>query len=308
MSGTAVINDVIPRSDILKRAARIGAEILNIKLSGDLPDQTVSAITRVLHEHKVIFFRDQGHLDDAEQERVALRLGKLVPPMGRVTEGTASVLKLDSACAGHRADAWHIDLAFFDAYPKITMTRGAVIPAFGGDTIWSNTAAAYLDLPPQLQRLADELWAVHSNALDAAVMAASNEADKKFWDDIMTRTIYETEHPVVRVLPETGERTLVLGSYLQRFVGVERYDGQRLFDLFHSHVTAPENTVRWTWKEGDVAIWDNRATEHYGIRDYGEQHRVVCRSTIEAELPVSVHGQCSVTHVKAKKQPIPNVG
>ncbi|MCC8959627.1 TauD/TfdA family dioxygenase [Bradyrhizobium sp. Pear77] len=307
MSGTALINNLIPTADVVKRAARIGAEIRNIKLSGELPHQTIAAINSVLLEHKVIFFRDQGHLDDAGQERFALRLGKLMPPMGPVTNGTTSVRKVDSTGAFYRADAWHTDLAFFDAYPKITMLRGVVIPAFGGDTVWSNTAAAYLDLPPQLQHLADELWAVHSNAFDSAVIARISEADKKYWDEVMTRTIYETEHPVVRVLPETGERALVLGNYVQHFVGIEKYDGQRLFDLFQSHVTAPENTVRWNWKEGDVAIWDNRATQHYGVNDYGEQRRVACRVTIEGEVPVSVHGQCSVTRVKATRQSPENV-
>ena len=79
MTETIAIDNVIPRADIVKRAARLGAEIRNIKLSGDLSDETIGAINKVLLEHKVIFFRDQNHLDDAEQERFAIRLGKLVP-------------------------------------------------------------------------------------------------------------------------------------------------------------------------------------------------------------------------------------
>jgi alpha-ketoglutarate-dependent taurine dioxygenase len=105
MTRTSVIDNVIPRTDIVQRAARIGAEIRNIKLSGDLSDRTIGAINRVLLEHKVIFFRDQGHLDDAEQERFAVRLGKLVPhPTVGATEGTSSILELDSGRGGARAD------------------------------------------------------------------------------------------------------------------------------------------------------------------------------------------------------------
>lgn len=100
MTDSIAIDNVIPRADIVKRSARIGAEIRNIKLSGNLPDQTIAAINQVLLEHKVIFFRDQGHLDDAEQERFAVRLGKLVPhPTVGATKGTASILELDSAAA-----------------------------------------------------------------------------------------------------------------------------------------------------------------------------------------------------------------
>lgn len=302
MTGTTAIDNVLPRADIIKRAARIGAEIRNIKLSESLSDQVIVAINNVLLEHKVIFFRDQGHLDDAEQERFGLRLGKLVahPTIG-AANGTASILELDSARGGGRADQWHTDVTFVDAYPKISILRGVVIPPFGGDTIWSNTAAAYLDLSPPLQRLAESLWAVHSNAYDYAVKHRASEADKKHFDEVFTGTVYETEHPVVRVHPETGERTLVLGNFVQRFVGVPKYDSQKLFDLFQSHITAPENTVRWSWKQGDVAIWDNRATQHYAVNDYGDQHRIVRRITLDGDVPVGVDGRRSVTRIKAKR-------
>lgn len=308
MSETALIDNVIPRADIVKRAARIGAEIKNIKLSGDLPDQTIAAINALLLRHKVIFFRDQGHLDDAEQERFALRFGKLVPlPTLGAAEGTMSMLEIDSARGGIRADMWHIDAASVDAYPKILMLRGVVIPLIGGDTMWSNTAAAYLDLPPPLQRLADDLWAVHSNAYDFAVTVRPSEADKELYNEIRSKTTFETEHPVVRVHPETDERTLVLGNYVTRFVDIPKYDGQRLFDLFQSHITAPENTVRWNWTQGDVAIWDNRATMHYAINDYGDQRRVVRRAAVDGEVPVNVHGRRSIMRHKVNKQPPANL-
>lgn len=308
MSATIVSDSVIPRADVIKRAARIGAEIRNIKLCGDLPDQTIAAINELLLEHKVVFFRDQGHLDDAEQERFALRFGSLAPhPMLGAIKGTASIIELDSARAGSRADLWHTDGTFIDAYPKIAVLRGIVMPTFGGDTVWSNTVTAYLDLAPPLQRLADKLWAVHSNAFDYAILPRASELDKKHLDEVFTKTIYQTEHPVVRVHPETGERTLVLGALVQRFVGIPKYDGQKLFDLFQSHITALENTVRWSWKEGDVAIWDNRATQHYAVNDYGDQHRVVRRATVAGEVPVSIDGQNSVTRIKATKEPVAKV-
>ncbi|MCC8978997.1 TauD/TfdA dioxygenase family protein [Bradyrhizobium acaciae] len=299
MSTTALISDVIPGADVLKRAARIGAEVKNIELSGDLPDRAIAAINSLLLEHKVIFFRNQRHLNDVEQERFAARLGKLTPhPMLGAARGTASLLELDSTRGGGRADVWHADGTFADAYPKILVLRAVVMPAFGGDTVWSNTASAYLDLPPPLQRLAEELWAVHSNVFDYAGIARVREVDKKHFDEVFTRTVFETEHPVVRVHPETGERTLVLGALVKHFVGISKYDGQKLFDLFQSHITAPENTVRWNWLEGDIAIWDNRATQHYAVNDYGDGHRVVRRATIEGDVPISVDGRSSVPRLK----------
>lgn len=282
-----LIDKVIPRTDVVKCTARIGAEIRNIKLSADFPDQTIAAINGLLLEHKVIFFRNQGHLDDAEQERFALRFGEPSP----YPEGTMPIFEIDSAGRDIHADIWHIDWSCMDAYPKISVLRGVVIPPVGGDTVWSNTAAAYLDLPLPLQRLADDLWTVHS------FPGAYNRYNRPSAEALTDPTI-ETEHPVVRVHPETGERTLVLGVYVDHFVGVSRYDGQKLFELFESHITAQENTVRWKWKQGDVAIWDNRATMHCATKDYGDQRRVVRRATIEGEVPVSVDGRYSVARFK----------
>lgn len=304
MNERALVQNVIPYNDIIKRTARIGAEIKNIKLSGDLPDQAIAAINGLLLEHKVIFFRDQDHLDDAEQERFALRFGKPAPnPTLGETEGTMSILDINSARKDIRTNIWHVDWSCMDTYPKISVLRGVVIPPVGGDTLWSNTATAYLDLPLPLQRLANDLWAVHSFPVVDSLL----EADESFYDEALTRVEIETEHPVVRVHPETGERTLVLGSYVKRFVDVSKHDGQSLFDLFQSHITAPENTVRWNWKQGDVAIWDNRATMHYAVKDYGGERRIVRRAAIEGEVPVSVDGRCSVARVSVIKQPPANV-
>ncbi|MDA4831455.1 TauD/TfdA family dioxygenase, partial [Enterobacter hormaechei] len=90
-----------------------------------------------------------------------------------------------------------------------------VIPATGGDTIWANTHAAYENLPAPLKLLAEQLWAVHSNLYDyAAARPHATEAERQHYEDVFTSTIYETEHPVVRVHPETGERTLLLGNFV----------------------------------------------------------------------------------------------
>jgi taurine dioxygenase len=79
-------------------------------------------------------------------------------------------------------------------------------------------------------------------------------------------------------------------------------DSARLFDVLQDHVVRLENTVRWRWHAGDVAIWDNRATQHYAINDYGEQRRIMRRSTIAGDVPVSVDGRNS--RIRTKLQPV----
>jgi alpha-ketoglutarate-dependent sulfate ester dioxygenase len=281
--------------DIHPITGRIGAEIAGVSLSGDLPPATVAAIRAALVRHKVVFFRGQTHLDEAGQERFGRLLGKPInhPTVPSLT-GTEHILELDGA-KGQRAASWHTDITFIPAYPQFSILRGVVVPAVGGDTVWANTATAYDDLPAPLKTLADQLWAVHSNLYDYAGTrpTASGEAVKHY-REVFTSTVYETEHPLVRIHPESGEKALILGHFLQRILGLSSSDSAHLFSVFQDHVIRPENTVRWRWAVGDVAIWDNRATQHRAVDDYGDQPRIVRRVTIEGDVPVSVDGRRSV--------------
>jgi alpha-ketoglutarate-dependent taurine dioxygenase len=286
--------------DIRPLAGRIGAQIENMRLAGDLSGAAVAAIAAALPKFKVLFFRNQGHLDDAGQERFAARLGELVAhPTNPAKAGSAAILEIDSARG--RADRWHTDVTFVDAYPKISVLRGVVIPPCGGDTMWANTVAAYDGLPAALKALAESLWAIHSNLYDyAALKPEASAAAAKYYEEFFISTVYETEHPLVRVLPG-GERSLVLGYFFRRFVGLSQSDSNHLFEIFQSHITRPENTVRWRWNAGDVAMWDNTRTQHCAINDYGDQKRIMRRSTIKGEPLVSVDGRTSVTTCKTMK-------
>lgn len=292
------VTETLPVLDIHPVAGRIGAEIRGVTLSGDIDGAVLAALRQALLRHKVIFLRGQGHLTDQEQERFAQRLGTPVAhPTVPAVPGTATLLELDSK-HGARANSWHTDVTFIDAYPQASILRAVVIPAAGGDTVWANTASAYLDLPPELRELADRLWAIHTNLYDyAAARPDLSEDARKAFQSVFASTVYETEHPVVHIHPETGERNLLLGHFVKRFKGYSDAQSQSLFQLLQGHVTRLENTVRWRWTVGDVAIWDNRQTQHYAIDDYGTQDRVVRRATLSGTVPVSLDGRRSVTRV-----------
>ena len=279
--------------DTVPLGGRIGAEVRGIRLSGQLAPETFAGIQQALLKHKVLFFRGQQHLDDAEHHAFARLWGDIVAHPTVPSKSGTQILELDSQHGG-RANSWHTDVTFEVDYPKASILRAVVIPGQGGDTVWSNTAAAYEELPPELKTLADNLWAIHSNDYDyAATRVEPDEAGAKQYREVFKSRLIEATHPLVRVHPETGERTLVSGHFVKRFVGYNTQDSDNLFAIFQNHITRLENTVRWHWSEGDVAIWDNRATQHYAINDYGDQHRVVRRITIAGDVPVSVSGQPS---------------
>jgi alpha-ketoglutarate-dependent taurine dioxygenase len=280
--------------EIVPVAGRIGAEIRGVALSGDLDDLTIAAIRKALVRHKVVFFRGQHDLDDARHEAFAGRLGKPVAhPTVPVAEGSSYLLELDSK-EGYAASSWHTDVTFVDAYPEASILRAITIPAAGGDTLFANTASAYQELPEALKTLVDGLWALHTNDYDyAAVLPSAAAKHAAEYRKVFASTVYETEHPVVRVHPESGERSLLVGHFVKNFVGLNSQDSQRLYAILQDHITKPENTVRWQWQAGDVAIWDNRSTQHRAIADFGKQRRTLRRATIAGVVPVGIDGQRS---------------
>jgi alpha-ketoglutarate-dependent taurine dioxygenase len=263
-----------------KLGAGIGARIDGVRLGGDVPADAVARIREALLENKVVFFRDQQHVDDAGQLAFARLLGS--PTLAHPTvagQEHGNVLAIDSEHG--KANSWHTDVTFVDRVPAISILRAVELPPYGGSTVWANTARAYLELPDALKALVDRLWAVHTNVYDYAGHADSTriggvDVKEQAYREEFVSQRYETEHPVVRVHPQ---------------------ESSAIFELLQNRVTRLENTVRWQWVDGDVAVWDNRATQHYGVADYDDLRRRLHRITIAGDVPVSVEGVASTTIV-----------
>lgn len=195
--------------DIRRIGGRIGAEILGADISTDLDPAIVTEINAALVEHKALFFRGQ-QLDDAAQIRFASLFGDLTTahPTVPSVEGQPHILPVDGD-EGIRANQWHTDVTFLRTPPKASTLRSLVVPPYGGNTLIANSAAAYRDLPEALRELADRLWAVHTNAYDYAEPRSQKAAEHRRQ---FVSTKYRTEHPVVRVHPESGERGLFIGA------------------------------------------------------------------------------------------------
>ncbi|MCW2248578.1 taurine dioxygenase [Azospirillum fermentarium] len=287
--------------DIRPINGNIGAEIRGVTLSGDLHPATFKAIQDAVYQYKVVFVRGQDAITDEKQEAFGRLWGPLVghptvPSLG----GTEAILDVDGS-RGDRASSWHADITFLDAYPSITILRPHQLPERGGDTLWGNTTAAYAELPEALRDLADKVWALHSNQYDYVGDRKLRQDGLKRYNEVFTAALYETEHPLVAVHPVTGERTLIVGHFLQRLIGFGSSDSRRLIDIFTDHATRPENTVRWHWSLGDVAIWDNRATIHRAVDDYDDLPRVVRRTTVAGAPVTGVDGRRSTTRYLGKK-------
>jgi alpha-ketoglutarate-dependent sulfate ester dioxygenase len=281
---------------VTKLTSRIGARIDGVRLSGDLHPDTVEQIEQALWTHKVIFFRDQDHLDDDQQLAFAGLLGTPIGhPAAKAFGGDGPIITPINSEWG-KATQWHTDVTFVANYPSASILRAITLPSYGGATLFASTAAAYADLPEALRHLVENLWAVHTNKFDYAI----NDVDLESLTDAQRTLVqafqqpdFRTEHPVVRVHPKTGERTLLAGGFVRSFLGLDPHESEILLELLQRRITQPENTVRWNWAPGDVGIWDNRATQHRAIDDYDNEPRLLHRVTLLGDAPVNVHGERS---------------
>ena len=251
-------------------------------------------LSSLLEDHRVLVLRDQ-HLTHAEQVELARALGEPTPahPVVPGHPDFPEILEQDGAKGGRNA-RWHTDVTFMPSPPAASVLVGDATPMWGGDTMFADTRTAYDRLAEPLRKMVDGLEAVHrisplaywGEPFDSAL----DRADAQQLLDDATR-VPPVIHPVVRVHPTTGRPNLFVNpGFTSHIVGWSRIESDGLLRLVYEHMTQPEFVLRHRWRDGDVVIWDNWATMHYAVDDYGTAERRVRRVTIRGGLPVGPTG------------------
>jgi len=280
------------RFKLAKLSGSFGAELTGGRVTTDLAE---GELRTLLDEHLVVVLRNQ-HLTHAEHVELARSLGEPTPahPVVPGHPQHPEILELDAVAGGKNA-RWHTDVTFVEAPPAASVLVADELPAYGGDTMWASLRDAHDRLSTALQRLVAELWAVHKIAplaywgepFDSAL--GREDANKLFEDSLRVAPVV---HPVVRVHPRTGCRALFVNpGFTKHIVGFSRTESEHLLALLFAHSTQPEMTIRHRWRPGDVVIWDNQATMHYALDDYGNSARRMRRVTIHGGKPRGVDGR-----------------
>jgi taurine dioxygenase len=278
--------------DIRKATARIGAEVIGLRIDQELDANTIAALRAALNKHKALVFSDVN-LDDEGQQRFARQFGELTRahPTVAAVAGAPNVLPVDSERG--KSNHWHTDVTFVLNPPQASTLRSIVIPPYGGETLIANSATAYRDLPDALRAFADGLSAVHTNDYDYIQPPETvDEAELERRAEFVSIK-FRTVHPVVRVHPLTGERGLFIGGFAQRIVGLSAGESRDILRLLQSYVTRPENVLRWRWSPNQLVLFDNRITQHYAIDNYDDLPRRLHRVTVAGDVPAGVDGQRS---------------
>ena len=260
----------------------IGAEIRGLDLSRPLGDAVVAQVRRALCQHLVLFFLDQD-LSPEAQTAFARQFGEVTPahPVIASLQGHPEVLPIDGR--EDRASWWHTDVTFLSTPPLGSILHMREAPAVGGDTMWVSLQAAYDALSDPMRNLCDGLVAWHHDPFFATDVEANGGYE---WDGRHHDKLLPTSHPVVRTHPETGRNGLFVNSQFTRFLeGFSALESATLLDLLYRHCQRPEFSCRFRWSVGAVAFWDNRATLHYALDDYGDALRIAHRVTLKGEKP-----------------------
>ncbi|MCB0997072.1 MAG: TauD/TfdA family dioxygenase [Acidimicrobiales bacterium] len=250
--------------DVEPLAGALGAIVWGADLDA-LGDAAFAEIEQAWHDHHVLFFRDQtlspeGHL------AFGRRFGELeLHPLTEKLDGYPEITVLHSERGG-RADVWHTDVTFAESPPVASILRHVSGPVAGGDTMWASLSLAYESMSEPLRELIDGLTAVHTA-----------------WPQ--GRPDLSHEHPLVRVHPVTGRRSIYVNRlFTTRIPQLQEAESTALLAHLYAWCERPEVTCRWRWRPGDVAMWDNRCTLHYALSDY-DVERVMQRVTVLGDRP-----------------------
>lgn len=279
------------RSNVLEiepLSPAIGAVLRGVNLAETASDDLIGDIRAALLKHQVIFFEGQD-FTPTQQRDFAARFGDLhVHPLYDRDEGHPEIMIIDNHVDNPTDNNfWHTDVTFIDTPPMGSILAARQLPPVGGDTMWASMTAAYNALSKPMQKFLQGLEAVHdfSFAFTADGLAGSQAGREKYEKAVAANP--PVIHPVIRTHPETGEPGIFVNSvFTRRIKGLRREESRALMAFLNNHIQQPEFVVRWRWRPGDVAFWDNRNTQHRAVDDFLPHRRIMTRATVLGDRPV----------------------
>lgn len=263
----------------------IGALVDDIQLFS-ISDNEFKSLYQAFLRHKVLFFRDQ-HLSIEEHIALGQRFGVLEPPHPFFPhlEDCDQVVIIETARGNPPSKSyWHTDMTWQVVPPKCSILHAQFVPKQGGDTIWCDMAGVWADLSAAEQSELRSLETIH--ALHAFEDSRYDHLDShgESFVSKRARDYPPIRRPMMQVHPETSQEVLFINEQFTRSImnWSEAESQQRLFALF-SKARQAQYQVRFSWQKGSVAIWDNRATQHFAVTDYGDTPRRLYRVTVQGE-------------------------
>jgi taurine dioxygenase len=278
------------RMKVEQAAGALGAFVDDVDLTVEVDDATVEGLREALDEHLVIFLRGKDMtLDDLERLTDQLG-GRDVTPFVTPLADRPYVIRVikEPEDTVNFANAWHTDLSYLPAPPSYTLLHAWETPASGGDTIWANQQRAFTTLSDGLRTTLRELRAVHSAgfAYGTGGYLDSVKGKSSMAIEPSEEAFRKHVHPLVTRHPRTGRPSLfVNGTYTTKIDGWTAGESAGLLGYLYRHAVNENFTCRVRWEPKMLAIWDNRATQHFAVNDYPGQRREMYRTSVKGAPP-----------------------
>jgi taurine dioxygenase len=281
---------------VKKSGAALGAEI-DFDLSRDISERQFGEIEAAFHDNIVVVFRGQTLPNDRHIE-FSRRFGELEIHIVKkyLLADHPEILRISNIRDERGeliglADAgltWHTDTSYLKRPSRCSLLHAIEVPmrdgAAIGDTIFTNTIAAYEALPEGMKRRLDGRKAIHRYSERKRI---ENSPRPKLTKAQLDATP-DVAHPIVRTHPATGRKALyVTEGECIGIAGMPDEDGRPLIAELHAHCIRPEFQYRHKWQVGDLLMWDNATSMHLAICDYQlPERRLMYRTTVIGDVPV----------------------
>ena len=270
-------------------AGALGAEILGVDLRS-LDGNGWEEVHRAFLQYSVLAIRGQK-LEPADIMKVGARFGEPCHyPFVTGMEDYPYIFEVVKEPEDKKnfGGAWHSDTTYLKQPPLATLLYAVETPSHGGDTLFTNTAAAYDALSDGMRKVVDTLVGVNSAELKYAGGRTAQHGKIKTMKihDTESADQYLSEHPVARTHPDTGRKALYASrAHTPHIKGMTEEESAPLLGFLFQHQTRPEFTCRVRWAPGTLTVWDNRCTQHNAVNDYHGQRRRMRRLTVGAQTP-----------------------
>lgn len=269
----------------------LGAELTDVNVT-QLTDAQFQELRELACEYGVVFLAHQV-MTVQQQVEFSHRFGPAAEsPFIEPSPDHPEVIKVLKEASDGKAfnfgGAWHSDFSFLATPPSFTILYALDIPPYGGDTLWSCMAAAYEALSEQQKEQFATLHAVHTARDAYSPKMQPIHSGLSSMNIVCDDSANEAQvHPLITTHPETGKTILFYNrAYVRDLVGVPDDEKLRLMEWLHLHTTDAKFSVRHKWSVGDLAIWDNRSTQHYALNDYAGFRRELHRTTVAGSRPL----------------------
>jgi taurine dioxygenase len=270
----------------------LGARLTDVNVA-QLTDSEFRELRALACEYGVVFLPNQ-ELSVQQQVELSQRFGPAAEsPFIEPSPDHPEVIKVLKEASDGKAfnfgGAWHSDFSFLATPPSFTILFALDIPPYGGDTLWSCMATAYATLSDHQKEQFAGIHAVHTARDAYSPKMQPIHSGLSSMNIVCDDTANEAEiHPLITTHPETGKKILFYNrAYVRDLVGVSDEEKLHLMEWLHLHTTDAKFSVRHKWTVGDLAIWDNRSTQHYALNDYAGFRRELHRTTVAGSRPVS---------------------